>query len=190
MPRKPKQNIVKTTVVIKGITIPVTLYPPRPPRTSWYVFWPDLVGAKSTAALVADEFNPNNLGKWFERRLFQWSRTLPKGRASIHVFRKTSLQYARRGEDVNDQVARDARLGTNVMMRNYVKLDDPERRSASNRTFYRIATSLAPATARRYGHLIAQASREHLERAIQAAVEAKDRQWVSQLSVELGSRYD
>ena len=94
----------------------------------------------------------------------------------------------RRGEDVNDQVARDARVGTAVMMRHYVKVTQPERRNASNRTFYRIAASLAPATAKRYGHLIAQASREELEQALQAAVEAKDWLRVSQLSVELNRR--
>ena len=140
------------------------------------------------ANLVTDDFNPDNLGRWFERRLSRWSKMLPKGRASIHVFRKTSLQYARRGEDVNNQVARDARVGTAVMMRHYVKEADPERRNASNRTFYRIVASLAPETAKRYGHLIAQASREELEKALQAAVEAKDWLRVSQLSVELNNR--
>lgn len=139
------------------------------------------------AKLVADHFNPDNLGKWFERRLSHWSRTLPKGRASIHVFRKTSLQYARRGEDLNDQVARDARVGTAVMMRHYVKLTDPERRNASNRTFYRIAASLAPETVKRYGHLIAQVPRDELESALQAAAEAKDWLRVSQISVQLNS---
>jgi hypothetical protein len=39
-----------------------------------------------------------------------------KGGEHLHVFRKTSLQYARRGEDVNRQVAADARLGEGVMM--------------------------------------------------------------------------
>ena len=140
------------------------------------------------AQLVTKDFCPDNLGRWFERRLTHWSNALPKGRASIHVFRKTSLQYARRGEDVNNQVAQDARVGTAVMMRHYVKEDDPERRNASNRTFYRIAASLAPETAKRYGHLIAQASREELEKALQAAVEAKDWLRVSQVSVELNSR--
>jgi hypothetical protein len=74
------------------------------------------------------------------------------------------------------------------MMRHYVKVTDPERRNASNRTFYRIAASLAPETARRNGHLIALASREELEQALQAAVQAKDWSRVSQLSVELNSR--
>ena len=140
------------------------------------------------ANLVTEDFCPNNLGRWFERRLTHWSKSLPKGRASIHVFRKTSLQYARRGEDVNNQVAQDARVGTAVMMRHYVKEDDPERRNASNRTFYRIAASLAPETAKRYGHLIAQSSRVELEKALKDAAAAKDWLKVSQLSTELSNR--
>ena len=142
------------------------------------------------ADLVTKEFSIENLARWFERRLTRWSKTLPKGRASVHVFRKTSLQYARQGEDINDQVARDARVGTAVMMKHYIKETAPERRNASNRTFYRIAASLAPSTARRYGHLIAQTSREDLEKAIQAAVVAKDWSRVSQLSAELNGRSD
>lgn len=46
------------------------------------------------AELVSRKFNPDNVGKWFERRLSEWSKTLTRGRATIHVFRKTALQYA------------------------------------------------------------------------------------------------
>ncbi len=52
-----------------------------------------------------------------------------------------------------------------------------------------LARNRGPFQARRqYGHLIAQASREELEKALQAAVEATDWLRVSQLSVELSSR--
>ena len=35
-----------------------------------------------------------------------WAAKCRKGQAFLHVFRKTALQYARRGEDINRQVAR------------------------------------------------------------------------------------
>ncbi len=145
-------------------------------------------GCPTDAALVIREFSPDNLGKWLERRLAAWSKDAPNGKATIHVFRKTSLQYARRGEDVNQQVARDARVGVDVMMRHYVKETDPERRGASNRTFFRIAASLPPETARRYGHLIAVRSREEMEQDIQEAIQAKDWERAAQLSAELAGR--
>jgi hypothetical protein len=140
------------------------------------------------AELVSPEFSLDNLGKWFERRLADWSKTLPRGKATIHVFRKTSLQYARRGEDVNRQVARDACVGTGVMMRHYVKETDPERRGASNRTYHRIAASLSPDTARRYGYLTAVRSRTELESDLQEAVQAKHWERAAQLCAELAAR--
>src|SRR5439155_23458899 len=90
---------------------------------------------------------------WFHERLREWSATLPKGPATAHVFRKTALQYARTGEDLNRQVAKDARVGEAVMLGHYVKESDPERRAESNRTFARIAASLPPSVAARYGHV-------------------------------------
>lgn len=86
------------------------------------------------AALVTGEFSIVNFARWFDRRLAKWSKTLPKGRATMHVFRKTSLQYARTGADINLQVASDARVGAAVMMRHYVMESDPERR-ATGRSF-------------------------------------------------------
>ena len=106
-----------------------------------------------TAAMVLAEFAPECLGDWFHERLLDWSKSLPKGRATPHVFRKTSLQYARSGEDVNRQVARDARVSESVLMTNYVKETDEQIRQMSNRTFYRILASLPPEVARRYGHV-------------------------------------
>lgn len=41
MPRKPKpkpQKKLKAAVPVNGKTISVTLYPPKPPRTSWYAY--------------------------------------------------------------------------------------------------------------------------------------------------------
>lgn len=49
------------------------------------------------AKMVCSEFRPINLGDWFHDQLVTWSSTLVKGKATTHVFRKTSLQYARSG---------------------------------------------------------------------------------------------
>ena len=79
-------------------------------------------------------------------------------------------------------------LGASVMMRHYVKETDPERRAASNRTFYRIAASLAPETACRYGHAMNAKSHEVLETELKHAVQRKDYERVAQLSSALASQ--
>jgi integrase len=48
MPRKPKFEKTQITVVVRGTPVSVTLYPPIPPRTSWYAYWAGLAFAKST----------------------------------------------------------------------------------------------------------------------------------------------
>lgn len=83
---------------------------------------------------VEASFKPENLGNWFYKKLLKWSKLLPGGKATTHVFRKTSLQYARAGEDVNRQVAADAKLGEAVMMTHYVQASDDQMRHASNRS--------------------------------------------------------
>ncbi len=55
------------------------------------------------AQMVGDEFKPVNLGDWFHERLAEWSATLPKGHATMHIFRKTSLQYALSGESASSR---------------------------------------------------------------------------------------
>ena len=64
-----------------------------------------------------------------------------EGRADLHLLRKTTLQYARAGEDVNRAVAADARLGESVMMTSNVKETDEQSRQASSRTFARVLAS-------------------------------------------------
>jgi hypothetical protein len=108
------------------------------------------------AKMVVTEFNPTNLGDWFHEQIVDWSASQPKGRATLHVFRKTSLQYARNGEDVNRLVAADARLSEGVMMTNYVKETDEQMRAKSNRMYHRIFASLDLTVAHRYGHLEAE----------------------------------
>lgn len=138
---------------------------------------------RRTARIVDTEFNPGRLGDWFYERLTAWSKSLPKGPATPHVFRKTSLQYARRGEDLNRKVAADARVSEGVLMTSYVKETDEEYRQASNRTFCRILASLPSEAACRYGHVEATTSQP--EERLRAAVAANDWLLVAKLSAEL-----
>lgn len=135
------------------------------------------------ARRVAAEFKPVCLADWLSNRLADWSATLPNGHAYPHVFRKTGLQYARSGEDVNRLVATDARVSESVMMTNYVKETDENLRQASNRTFNRLLASLAPEVARRYGH--DEDRPNEIEGHLQAALAAKDWPKVVELSARL-----
>jgi len=125
-----------------------------------------------TVKKITEEFDPKNFGRWFYERIKEWSKSSPKGRAFVHIFRKTTLQHARRGEDINRQVAADARVGESVMMTNYVKETDEEMRQRSNRTFQRILASLSSEVALRYGHI--EVNTSDLARRLQAATEAQN----------------
>ena len=145
-------------------------------------------GCMVQARRVTKEFNPINLGDWFHERLVEWSPTQPKGRATTHIFRKTSLQYARSGEDVNRQVAADARLSEGVMLTNYVKETDEQMRAKSNRMFARILASLPSEVASRYGHV--EAVSGNLKEKIKAGVVAEDWKRVAELTAELNRQED
>lgn len=54
-----------------------------------------------TLKMIRREFDPENFADWFYRRVKEWSEGSPNGRAYVHHFRKTTLQQARRGEDIN-----------------------------------------------------------------------------------------
>jgi hypothetical protein len=81
---------------------------------------------------------------WFYERLKGW-----KEDAYIHLFRKTALQFARAGEDINHRVAEDARVSEGVMLGHYVTEEDEQLRAKSNRTFGRLAAALPPEVAAR-----------------------------------------
>jgi hypothetical protein len=140
-------------------------------------------GRPSAAKAVNGTFNPVCLGDWVHQRMVHWSQTLPKGRAYMHIFRKSSLQYARRGEDASRRVAEDARVSESVLMRHYVEESDPELREASNRIFQRIVAGLPSEVALRYGH--AETSKAGLEERLQHAIGARDWELVTRLSAEL-----
>ena len=135
---------------------------------------------------VEAEFKPENLGNWFYKKIVKWSKSLSKGHATTHIFRKTSLQDARTGEDVNRQVALDARVGEGVMMTHYVKETDVQMRQSSNRTFHRILASLTPEVARRYGHT--ESGKQDVEKRLEAAIAGKDWPTVARLSTKLADR--
>ncbi|MBL8797639.1 MAG: hypothetical protein JNM56_27310 [Planctomycetia bacterium] len=140
-------------------------------------------GRQREAKMVAAEFKPVNLGDWFHEQIVDWSTKQPKGRATLHVFRKTSLQYARCGEDLNRQVAADARLSEGVMMTNYVKETDEQMRAKSNRMYRRILASLDPKVAQRYGH--AETEGCQLKEQLQAAIAAENWMLVDELTKRL-----
>ena len=132
---------------------------------------------------LAAEFSPKSFGQWFYNRVVEWSKASAKGHAYVHVFRKTTLQHARRGEDINRQVAADARVSESVMMTNYVKESDEEMRQRSNRTYRRIIASLPAEVAVRYGHV--RDARSELEERVRAAMDAKDWSLASELAARL-----
>jgi integrase len=135
---------------------------------------------------IREDFTARNFGRWVYERVKEWAEKCGKGRAFLHVFRKTVLQHARRGEDINRQVAEDARVGEAVMMTAYVKETDDELRARSNRTFARIVASLPPDVARRYGHM--DLAPTPLEQQLAAAVVAKDWERVTALSVLMAKK--
>lgn len=141
-----------------------------------------------TAKRVLEKFDPVNFGDWLYNRISEWSKSLPNGSACVHVFRKTSLQYARRGEDVNQIVAADAAVTTSVMMTNYVREEDDELRQKSNRTFRRIAKSLSPEVACRFGYIEEAAA--PLKVQLQQAIATENWELANRLTAELAKQQE
>ena len=141
-------------------------------------------GRSVFAHKVGEEFVPRAFADWFQERIPEWAEATGSEHATPHVFRKTALQHARTGEDLNDRVAKDARLNTSVMLKHYVTEREEELRQASNRTFQRILASLPPQVATRYGHL-ADNGEIQLEMLLRAATEAQDWPRVGELAAEL-----
>jgi integrase len=145
------------------------------------------------AGMVKGSFGPTNLADWFHHRLLEWSMTLPKGKATTHIFRKTGLQFARSGADFDQEVARAARVTVGVMTTHYVTRDDEQLLDASNDTYRRILNYLLhqdarwPGVASRYGYAPPPVA-DTLEAKLKAATEAKDWELVGRLSAELSAR--
>ena len=129
------------------------------------------------------EFSPVRFGNWFYKQIKDWSESNPKGLAFVHVFRKTTLQHARRGEDISRQIANDASVSESVLKTNYVKETDEESRQRSNRTYQRILFSLTPEVAVRYGYVYD--ARSEMESQLRSAIDAKDWAVVNEISKRL-----
>lgn len=129
-------------------------------------------GQPENARMVKAEFGPENVANWFYKRIKAWSKNLPKGTATPHIFRKTTLQYARRGEDINQQVAWDAQVSPSVATRHYIEETTDEMREKSNRTYKRILAALPFEVARRYGHV--EVGQSAPEEQVQAAITARN----------------
>jgi integrase len=146
------------------------------------------VGQARFAGRVSDEFSPRAFADWFQEKLGQWGEVTGNEHATPHVFRKTALQHARSGEDLNSRVARDARLTESVMMTHYVTERDEELRQASNRTYHRILASLPSDVACRYGHR-AENGAGKLELRLRQATEAQDWTLVRELAGKLAEAH-
>jgi integrase len=140
-------------------------------------------GSAGCLGKIRDDFVPANFGRWVYERVKEWVAAAGGADAYLHVFRKTALQHARRGEDLNRQVAADARVGEAVMMRSYVREADEELRARSNRTYARILASLPPEVASRYGH--PEEALAGLEQQARAAAAAGDWERAAALSAVL-----
>ncbi len=132
---------------------------------------------------VRGTFTPENFGQWFYDQVVKWAEADGKAHAYTHTFRKTGLQYARRGEDVNREVAKDAGVSEGVMMTNYVEEGDEELRARSNRTYHRIFAALPPEVARRFGAV--KTDESILTKQLQTAVAAGNWELVNVLSAKL-----
>jgi hypothetical protein len=130
-----------------------------------------------TLKKIRPQFDPENFADWFYRRVKEWDEE-----AYVHFFRKTTLQQARRGEDINRRVAEDARVGEAVMMTSYVTEEDEELRHRSNRTYWRIVAGLPLEVAQRYGYV--ESATDRLEQKLQAAIAAKDWPLVKKLAAK------
>jgi integrase len=132
---------------------------------------------------IRAEFKPANFEQWLYRRVKDWAAENGKGNAYVHTFRKTGLQHARDGEDINREVAADARVSPSVLTGHYVTQSDAQLRAGSNRTFRRILASLPADVARRYGH--GETNFAGLEKQLKQAVKQKNWDLARELSARL-----
>ena len=140
-------------------------------------------GGTAAARRVRMDFVPENVGDWMYHQIKNWSATLPNGSAYLHVFRKTTLQFALSAEHIQKSVADDASISAAVLMSNYAHVADEELRHKSNRTYQRIRNGLSSEVASRYGWNTRR-SDEILERLDQARLKG-DWESVARLAQEL-----
>jgi hypothetical protein len=137
-------------------------------------------GRKSAARMVK-EFDTYNAGRWFYEQVKKWD-----GDAYVHMFRKTSLQYARAGHDAAQSLAKDAHLSEAVMMSHYVKEEDLQLRAASNAMYQRLCLSMTPEVARAFGHK--QSATAILEQRLRDAIGSRNWLLVGEIAKQLAKQ--
>jgi hypothetical protein len=138
---------------------------------------------------VRQDYAPTAIGWWFHTKLAAWAGKNGRKHATHHAFRKTALQFARRGEDRNEAVAHDARISRAVMIRHYVDETDEELRQGSNRTYYRLLAGLSPEVARRYGYDVGSEPSE-LQLRLQTAINTQDWKTAGEIAKQLAARQE
>ena len=137
-------------------------------------------GRKSAAKMVK-EFSVYNAGRWVYDQVKKFD-----SEACVHMFRKTSLQYARAGQDATRSLARDARVTEAVMMTHYVKEEDLQLRAASNAMYQRLCLSMTPEVARAFGH--EHSATAMLEQRLRDAVGSRSWLVVSEVAKKLAKQ--
>lgn len=94
-----------------------------------------------------------------------------------------SFQQQLTGAGISSQVAADARVGTQVMLRHYAREEEIAFRERSNRTYERILNAVSPEVANRYGY--EESAQEKLEYQLNQARQAKDWKEVNRLAESL-----
>ena len=133
------------------------------------------------AEQVGRDFSQVCLGDWFYEQVRAWNSD-----ACIHVFRKTNLQFAYDGEQISQEVAKDAGVGAQVMMTHYVRKEEPALHRASNTTYRRILASLPPEVASVYG--CTEINSNALQEKLAQAYAQKDWKLVARISSEIASQ--
>lgn len=136
------------------------------------------------AEKVRESFSPAAFQSWLADKIGEWAEKTGIPPATAHAFRKTSLQHARHGEDVNRLVAKDAKLNESVMTGYYTTEASEEFRQASNRMFQRIVASLSSEVAHRFGYQPDDKTLD-VKRRLAAATAAEDWSSVAKLAAEL-----
>lgn len=131
---------------------------------------------------VDEEYAPERLGEWLYDRIKDWAQRQGNP-AYVHTFRKTAMQFARRGEDVNPQVAAALRVSPRVMLGHYVNEDDALLHRYSNDTFNRIAAALPVEVACRYGYK--EAEHSSLQRQLHVAIASENWDLAKELAARL-----
>ena len=136
---------------------------------------------RKAAAKMVKEFSVYKAGRWFYEQVKKWDNE-----AYVHMFRKTSLQYARAGHDVAQLLAKDAHVSEVVMMTHYVKEEDLQFRAASNAMYQRLSLSMTPEVARAFGH--EHSATALLEQRLRDAIASRNWPLVAEIAKKLAEQ--